>query len=84
MMMTLDAVIAVVAHFVTRTRGAQKRAMGADTKLFQEGLLDSFGVVELSAELERAAGAPIPEGELIPDDFESPRTLFERLQQLAG
>jgi acyl carrier protein len=82
MSLTQETVIAVVSGFVSRTRGKQKQTISADTKLFQEGLIDSFGIVELIAELERAGGKPIPEGDLMPDDFESPRVLFNRLQEL--
>ncbi len=80
--MTLDHVVATVDGFVTRTRGRQQSAIGPDTRLFQEGLLDSFGMAELAEDLSKVAGKPIPEGELLPDDFDSPRVLFARLSEL--
>jgi acyl carrier protein len=82
--MTLDFVISTVTQFVTRTRGQPKQPIGPDTKLFQEGYVDSFGLFELRADLEAAAGATIAEGDLMPDDFETPRVLFSRLQEIAA
>ena len=52
--------------------------------MFQEGLIDSFGLVELQAHLEKLSGKALPEGGLMPDDFESPRVLHTRLKELLG
>jgi acyl carrier protein len=79
---SLESVIQIVNGFVTRTRGKLTRPIVADTKLFQEGLLDSFGLVELVLDLEKVSGTTIPEGHLLPDDFETPRVLHGRLQEL--
>jgi acyl carrier protein len=79
---TLEAVIKVVSEFVARTRGPPKQPISADTKLFQEGLIDSFGLFELRSDVEAALGESVPEGELMPDDFESPRALWDRLEAL--
>ncbi len=84
MMLTLDSVVAAVAERVGRSRGKLKEPIGPDTKLFQDGLIDSFGLVELQADLEKKSGEAIPEGELTPDDFESPRVLFGRLKDILG
>jgi acyl carrier protein len=83
-MLTLELVVAAVSNQVRRSRGKLKEPVGPDTKLFQDGLIDSFGLVELQAQLEKLSGKAIPEGELMPDDFESPRTLFARLKDLLG
>jgi acyl carrier protein len=78
----LSSVVEVVGGFVARTRGVPGDSVRATTLLFQEGLLDSFAVAELIAELAAAFGASWEEGTLLPQDFESPQVLFERLQQL--
>ena len=75
-------VVKIVADFACRTRGADPKAVKADTPLFREGLVDSFGLVELIAELETGLNVVLPEGSLIPEDFETPQVLWERLQQL--
>ena len=82
MNLPLEDVVRVIDAFIRRTRGRVAGVTSADTKLFQEGLLDSFAVAELILELERASGAAIADGALIPDDFESPRILYQRLQEI--
>jgi acyl carrier protein len=84
MSLTLEAVIAAVADRVGRSRGKLKQPIGPDTKMFQDGLIDSFGLVELQADLEKLFGKALSEGELMPDDFESPRVLHARLKELLG
>ncbi|MFO0680464.1 MAG: hypothetical protein U0234_00360 [Sandaracinus sp.] len=77
----LEDVVRIIDEHVVRTRGGVR--VTADTQLFLEGLVDSFAVAELVGELERARGAAFAEGSLVPDDFESPRTLFARLEELS-
>ncbi len=78
----LGQIVEVVAGFVARTRGVPATSVQSGTGLLQEGLLDSFSLVELMGELEAALGCAIPEGMLIPVDFETPTVLFERLRRL--
>ncbi len=78
----LAQVLRVVAGFVARTRGVSEADVTVLTRLLEAGLIDSFGVAELIAELEEALGTTLPEGALLPQDFESPEVLFERLRQL--
>jgi hypothetical protein len=83
-MVTLESVVAAVAGYVGRSHGKLKQPIGPDTKMFQDGLIDSFGLVELQAELEKISGEALPEGGLTPDDFDSPRILYARLKELLG
>ena len=82
MELDLTRVQEVVARFVARTRGVAADSIQPATQLLQEGLVDSFGLVELIAELESALGVSLPEGILLPEDFASPQVLWERLRQL--
>jgi acyl carrier protein len=41
------------------------------TSLFTEGVIDSFSLVELMAELETSLGVKIPDAELMPSRFET-------------
>jgi acyl carrier protein len=75
-------VVSVVGQFVARTRGVPADSVDESTPLFAEGLLDSFSLVELTTELESALGIRIGDGLLLPEDFETPARLFERLGQL--
>jgi acyl carrier protein len=83
-MVTLESVVAVIAAYAKQSRGRLEKPIGPDTKMFQDGLIDSFGFVELLAQLEKISGQVFPEGELTPDDFESPRILYARLKELVG
>jgi acyl carrier protein len=78
----LPLIVDVVGRFVARTRGLPAATVQPETMLLQEGLLDSFSLVELIAELESALGASLAEGTLLPEDFGSPQILCERLRQL--
>jgi acyl carrier protein len=48
----------------------------------RDGYLDSFALVELIADLEKHLNTPLEDGALIPEDFETPETLYNRLQEL--
>jgi acyl carrier protein len=78
----LSQIVSVVSEMVTRTRGLPPSTVQPSTRLLQDGLLDSFGLVVLVEELETTLGAKIPQGMLLPEDFETPEVLFERLKQL--
>jgi acyl carrier protein len=78
----LGRIVEIVAGFVGRTRGVPASSVSPDTHLLQEGLLDSFALVELIADLEQSLGVSLEEGALLPEDFDTPKTLFERLQQI--
>jgi len=39
--------------------------------LFSEGVIDSFGLVELMSDLEQVLGVKIPDAELTPSRFET-------------
>jgi acyl carrier protein len=75
-------VLEIIRQFVAHKQGAAARPIAVNTPLLQDGHLDSFALVELIAELERGLPAILPDGSLIPEDFETPQTLCERLEQL--
>jgi acyl carrier protein len=77
-----DRALQIVQQFVEHKKGSVVEPIGPDTYLLRDGYLDSFALVELIVELERQLPAKIPDGALIPEDFETPQTLCERLEQL--
>lgn len=79
---SFEAVRSVISDFVARTRGTPETPIGGETRLLQEGLVDSFGLVELIVDLEGALGLDLPQGSLIPEDFETPMVLYARLTEL--
>jgi acyl carrier protein len=82
MQVPLDAILNVVREFVERKRGKSAQAIGPHTALLRDGYLDSFALVELIAELEKQLKLSLDDGSLIPEDFETPETLYNRLQEL--
>lgn len=78
----LENIIAIVREFVAKTKGEEAQNINEETLLLQEGYLDSFALVELIAALESKLEVTLPDGSLIPEDFESPRVLWERLQDI--
>jgi acyl carrier protein len=72
----------IVGRFLSRTRGISADAVQPTTALLREGLLDSFSLVELMLDLEQALGVTLQEGTLLPEDFDTPQALCERIRQL--
>lgn len=50
--------------------------------LIDDGLLDSFDIVTLVAEIDDAFGIEIPAEALIPENFNSAKAIFALIQQL--
>lgn len=77
-----EAVLKIVNDHLRRVRGAGP--VTADAGLLSEGHLDSFGLAELTAELEAGLGITLSDGALLPEDFESVRALYQRLVEVTG
>ena len=78
----MDKMLEVVREFVRRKRGDLASRITADSKLLQDGFIDSFALVELIVDLESQLQISLPDGSLIPEDFETPEVLYARLQDL--
>ena len=50
--------------------------------LIDEGILDSFDIVTLVAEIDAEFDVQIPAEELIPDNFNSAKALYELVERL--
>lgn len=79
---SMDAILSVVRGFVQNKRGKPADAIGPNTALLRDGYLDSFALVELIGELEKDLQIELPDGSLIPEDFETPEVLYNRIQEL--
>ena len=55
-----------------------------ETELIDEGLLESFDVITLIAELEDQFGVEIPTEEIVPENFNSAAALWEMVCRLKG
>jgi acyl carrier protein len=78
----IDSILRVVRDFVQQRQGKPADKIVAQTALLRDGYLDSFALVELIAELEKQLAIELPDGSLIPEDFETPQVLHDRLQDL--
>jgi acyl carrier protein len=81
MSLTQESVTKVVADFV-RQKCGMSQTIEPNTALLRNGLLDSFALIELIGELEQKLGISLPDGALIPEDFETPAVLYNRLLEL--
>jgi acyl carrier protein len=57
----------LVEHFPS----ARKQALGDDDHLLANGVVDSLGILDLVAYLEREFGITITDDDLVPEHFES-------------
>ncbi len=53
-----------------------------EDKLIDNGVLDSFDVVTLVAELGSEYDVVVPAGRIVPANFNSARAMFEMIQEL--
>lgn len=53
-----------------------------EDKLIDNGILDSFDIVTLVAELGSEFDITVPAGRIIPKNFNSAKALFEMIQEL--
>lgn len=53
-----------------------------DTMLISQGLLDSLLLMNLLAFLERKYGIQIPDEEIVPENFETPRAIRSLISRL--
>ena len=51
--------------------------------LIDRGILDSFDVVSIAAEIDAEMGVSLPAEELLPENFNSAKALYELIQRLA-
>lgn len=53
-----------------------------ETRLAQDGILDSFDIVTLVSEIEDAYGVLIPPEKLLPENFDSIQSIFALIREL--
>ena len=51
--------------------------------LIERGILDSFDVVSIAAEIDAEMGVSLPAEELLPENFNSAKALYDLIQRLA-
>ena len=79
---TLNTIIEVVTDFAMRGNASSPARIEPGTSLLRDGLIDSLSLAELALALEQRLGLELGTGALIRPDFESPNTLWTRIQEL--
>lgn len=59
--------------------GADEGELEANTDLFEEGILDSFGVISLFVEIEKKLGIKFEPTELTRDEIKSPALILKQV-----
>ena len=54
------------------------------TTLIDDGILDSFAILSIVSELEEAYEIKITPADIIPENFNSAKALYEMVQRLRG
>ena len=76
-------ILTTVKRFVADD-GGEASGIVEDTRLLQEGFVDSFKLVDLIVSLEGALSLSLSTGQLLPEDFESVTVLMDRIDEIAG
>ena len=63
--------------------GDDEGELEPDTDLFEEGILDSFGVITLFVEIEKQLGIKLEPTELTRDEIKSPALIIRQVLQRA-
>ena len=78
-MPTLDAVRAILAELAQAPLPDDP-----DSSLFEAGVIDSFGVMDLVERLEAQFGIKIPDADMVPRRFESLAKIVQQVDQRKG
>ncbi|HKL43627.1 MAG TPA: acyl carrier protein [Clostridia bacterium] len=54
------------------------------TGLIDEGILDSFDIIRIVADIDEEFDVAIPPEEIIPENFNSAKSLYELIERLLG
>lgn len=55
-----------------------------ETELIDDGLLESFDVITLIAEIEDQLGIEIPAEEIVPENFNSAERIWKLIEEIKG
>jgi len=82
MSLNAEKILEVVRSYVGQLNPKLAPNISMETRLLQDGYLDSFALVQLITELEKVLDMQLGDGALLPEDFESPAALVQRLNEL--
>jgi len=79
-----DSILEIIRAFVVRARGELPGPLDLDTALLDTGMVDSFDLIDLGTEISTELEIPMLMGNLLPEDFETPRVLWNRIQEISS
>lgn len=82
--MDLQPVARIRAFIVEHFPSARNRTLHGDERLLANGILDSLGVLDLVAFLEDEFGISVADDDLVPEHFESLRSLAAFVAHKSG
>jgi len=80
--MSTDEAIQAMVDFVSQRFARTRIAIDADTPLVSSGLLDSFGMVDVLAQLETVTARRISPGRIVPQNLETVRQMVTTAEQV--
>jgi len=72
----------VIEYLRSRPLAATKAGvLNAETRLMESGILDSLELMSLVTHMEQQYSFSLPEGEFIPENFETPGTIAQMVRR---
>jgi acyl carrier protein len=75
--MTIEKLLTILSDLHPET------SFSSHAALIDEGVLDSFDIVTIIADIDDAYGVSIPAEEIVPENFNSAQALFALIRRLA-
>lgn len=75
---------AQVKAYIEETFLFGKGELGEDTRLIEEHIIDSTGILEIIGFIERTFHVRIEDEEMVPDNFDSLRSIVAYLERKKG
>lgn len=75
-----EALDAICEYLGTHVAGAANVKIGADTPLLEGDLIDSLGILQLTAFLEEKLGVTVGDEDFVPENFETIGSLARFVQ----
>jgi acyl carrier protein len=57
-------------------------ALDSESPLMELGVLDSLGLMSLVSHVEQSYGFTLPDGDFVPENFETPRSIAAMIKRL--
>ncbi len=73
-----------VVNILTEISGADEGEIELDTELFEEGVLDSFGIVQLFVELEERLGVKLDTANMQREDISTAEKIIALCEAARG